>query len=128
MSGYADDAILHHGTLAPGTHFIGKPFSAADLARKIREVLDSGVASPADRHAQPVGADAETKEQPLDRDALRALPQEVVTKLRRAVIAARYDGIVEIVETLRITDPNLAAELRRMVDAFDYDGLRGLLV
>ena len=127
MSGYADDAILHHGTLAPGTHFIGKPFSAADLARKIREVLDSGVASPADRHAQPVEADAETKEQPLDRDALRALPQEVVTNLRRAVIAARYDEIVEIVETLRITDPNLASGLRRMADAFDYDGLRGLL-
>jgi len=31
MSGYTDDAIVHHGTLDPGTHFIGKPFSAADL-------------------------------------------------------------------------------------------------
>ncbi|MGA2447400.1 MAG: response regulator [Polyangiaceae bacterium] len=39
MSGYADDAIVHHGTLDPGTHFIGKPFAAADLARKVREVL-----------------------------------------------------------------------------------------
>ncbi len=34
MSGYADDAILHHGTLAPGTHFIGKPFSAADSRKR----------------------------------------------------------------------------------------------
>src|SRR5664279_2337391 len=29
MSGYADDAIVHHGTLDPGTNFIAKPFSAA---------------------------------------------------------------------------------------------------
>ena len=46
MSGYTDDAIVHHGTLDPGTHFIGKPFSAADLTRKVREVLDGDIASP----------------------------------------------------------------------------------
>jgi CheY-like chemotaxis protein len=40
MSGYTDNAIVHHGTLEPGTKFIGKPFNAADLARKVREVLD----------------------------------------------------------------------------------------
>jgi CheY-like chemotaxis protein len=40
MSGYADDAIVHHGVLDPGTRFIGKPFSVAELRRKVREVLD----------------------------------------------------------------------------------------
>jgi FixJ family two-component response regulator len=40
MSGYTDDAIVHHGVLAPGTLFIGKPFSAAGLARKVREAID----------------------------------------------------------------------------------------
>ena len=127
MSGYADDAILHHGTLAPGTQFIGKPFSAANLARRVREVLDSGAAGPADGHEPEIKADAQMKAQPLDRDALRALPEEVVARLRRAVIAARYDEIVEIVEALRITDPRLATELRRMADFFDYDGMRDLL-
>ncbi|MCK9460057.1 MAG: response regulator [Proteobacteria bacterium] len=39
-SGYTDDTIVHHGLLAPGTRFIGKPFNAAALARKVREVLD----------------------------------------------------------------------------------------
>ncbi len=34
MSGYTDDAIAHHGTLAPGAHFIAKPFGAADLDQK----------------------------------------------------------------------------------------------
>jgi response regulator RpfG family c-di-GMP phosphodiesterase len=43
-SGYTDEAIVHHGVLDPGTHFIGKPFSAAELTRKVREVLDAGPA------------------------------------------------------------------------------------
>jgi hypothetical protein len=41
MSGYSGDAIAHHGILDEGVHFIGKPFNAADLTRKVREVLDS---------------------------------------------------------------------------------------
>jgi PAS domain S-box-containing protein len=40
MSGYTDDAIVHHGVLGQGTHFIGKPFSVDALSRKIREILD----------------------------------------------------------------------------------------
>jgi YesN/AraC family two-component response regulator len=45
MSGYTDDAIVHHGTLAPGTHFIAKPFSAETLTSKVREVLDQATRS-----------------------------------------------------------------------------------
>jgi CheY-like chemotaxis protein len=41
MSGYTDDAIVHHGVLGQGTAFIGKPFAADELTRKIREILDS---------------------------------------------------------------------------------------
>jgi len=41
MSGYTKEAILDRGVLGPGTHFIGKPFSPADLRRIVREVLDS---------------------------------------------------------------------------------------
>ena len=40
MSGYTDEAIVHHGVLEPGVHFISKPFTAAALTRKIRELLD----------------------------------------------------------------------------------------
>ncbi len=42
MSGYTSDAIVHQGVLAPGVAFIQKPFAVASLARKTREVLDSG--------------------------------------------------------------------------------------
>jgi CheY-like chemotaxis protein len=44
MSGYTDDAIVHHGVLEEGTAFIGKPFSPDALARKVREILDVPVA------------------------------------------------------------------------------------
>ncbi len=40
MSGYAEDAIARHGVVADGTPLVGKPFSAAHLVRKVREVLD----------------------------------------------------------------------------------------
>ena len=40
-SGYTEDAMLHAGQLATGTHFLHKPFSPAALAQKVRGILDS---------------------------------------------------------------------------------------
>jgi len=39
-SGYTDNAIVHHGVLEPGIHFLQKPFSSNALSHKVREVLD----------------------------------------------------------------------------------------
>jgi two-component system, cell cycle sensor histidine kinase and response regulator CckA len=41
ISGYTDEAIVHHGIPESGAAFLQKPFVPDQLARKIREVLDS---------------------------------------------------------------------------------------
>jgi PAS domain S-box-containing protein len=61
MSGYSGDAIVHQGILDAGTQFIGKPFSAGDLTRKVREMLDT------ERDAYPTDP---TDVAPLARGAL----------------------------------------------------------
>jgi two-component system cell cycle sensor histidine kinase/response regulator CckA len=40
MSGYTDQAMVHHGVLEKGMNYIEKPFRVDGLARKVREVLD----------------------------------------------------------------------------------------
>ncbi len=39
MSGYTDDAIMHHGVLEPGLALLQKPFTRESFTRKVREVL-----------------------------------------------------------------------------------------
>jgi PAS domain S-box-containing protein len=39
-TGYARNAIVHHGRLDPGVEVVFKPFTYSDLATKIRRVLD----------------------------------------------------------------------------------------
>lgn len=43
MSGYTEDAIVHHGVLEAGIVLLEKPFTEADLARTVRAVLDAPV-------------------------------------------------------------------------------------
>jgi YesN/AraC family two-component response regulator len=39
MSGYTDQAVVHHGILETDAVLLQKPFTAATLASKLREIL-----------------------------------------------------------------------------------------
>jgi len=39
MSGYSTNVIAHQGVLEEGVHFIQKPFSLNDLARKVHDAI-----------------------------------------------------------------------------------------
>ena len=41
-TGYARDAIVHEGRLDPGIDLVAKPFDFAELATRVREMLDRG--------------------------------------------------------------------------------------
>jgi len=41
MSGYTDNAIVHHGILDSGIHYLQKPIVPETLARRVREVIDT---------------------------------------------------------------------------------------
>ncbi len=40
-TGYARDAIMHHGRLEAGVELLTKPFTYSDLAARVRDVLDA---------------------------------------------------------------------------------------
>lgn len=44
-TGYARNAIIHHGRLDPGVELLTKPFTYAELAAKVRAMLDGQVTS-----------------------------------------------------------------------------------
>jgi PAS domain S-box-containing protein len=48
MSGYADNAFVHHGVVDDGMQFIGKPFTGTELAHKVRNVLDCDISEDGD--------------------------------------------------------------------------------
>jgi FixJ family two-component response regulator len=41
LSGYTDSVVLQQGMLDPGSYFLQKPFTPAELAHRVREAIDA---------------------------------------------------------------------------------------
>jgi hypothetical protein len=94
MSGYSERDAMGENTLEPGTEFIAKPFSAADLNAKLAALLGDATPWPdepiEDRHAAAVG-DADVAVvglRPADPDPFAVLaeqPADVGQEVREEV-------------------------------------------
>jgi two-component system, cell cycle sensor histidine kinase and response regulator CckA len=127
MSGYTDNAIVHHGVLDAGTQFIAKPFTVDSLTRKVHEVLAGGTVDPTDKGLENVKADDQLAGRAVDSAALRAVSPELMSELRQAIGTARYDEIMRILDIIEKTQPEIASVLRQMASRFDYLAMRNLL-
>ena len=127
MSGYTDNTIVHQGVIDPGTNFIGKPFTQAELVMKVREVLDAPVDDEPSAPLENARVDPRVKPRPVTREAAKAIPSGLARRLTRAARAARQDEMVTLLEDLKGQYPEVAWQLRQMVDAFDQDGILEVL-
>jgi CheY-like chemotaxis protein len=89
-SGYADNAIVHGGRLDEGIELLSKPYTAATLARKLRQVLRarpqaSGLRSDT---ALPTTALAKRVLLVEDMEAVRLTTEEILGSLGHEVIHA----------------------------------------
>jgi hypothetical protein len=79
MSGYTDNASVHHGVSASDVDFLQKPMRPGVLLRRVRQVLDRTAAACNGLHAEPVTGVIGSAQSPRPapwRRGLRELPVE----------------------------------------------------
>jgi CheY-like chemotaxis protein len=102
--------------------FVGKPFHDVEILEILRRHLqveylyaeELRTPTPLSLAMEPAGW------QPA---ALSEAPPHLLDELRSATVAAEYDRALEIVKDLATTAPAAAEELRRLVRAYDYQGV-----
>jgi len=127
MSGYTENAVVRSGVIDPQVHFISKPFTGGELTGKIRGVLDSSVRRHTSGQMQSLQDESSPRALSPGCATLPLLPADLLARLLDSVIRARHDEAINVVETIRLTDPELATALRNQVDNFEYESLIEML-
>jgi PAS domain S-box-containing protein len=100
--------------------FLGKPFREEVLLEKIKELLSveyvyADELSALKPETPAAGASLEAK--------VAALPETLIGQLREATLAADLDRMLEIIRQIEQQDDHVAARMRSLADAFDYQKL-----
>ena len=120
MSGYTDDAIVRHGVLESGVHFLQKPFSVNSLAKKVSEVLRGPDRGPlCDRFS--AAPEAHGMQDELVAKRIADLPTALIEQLSRAAQEANRRKAVEIIHRVRSRDDELATALQSLLKRYRFD-------
>jgi len=107
--------------LAEGMNdFVGEPFHDLEILEKLGTQLHIDYLydeNPPTPTPAPVSTTKWTA------NALAQVPGQLLEQLRSATVAAEYDKTLELLSSLAVTSPAAAEELRRLVRAFDYQGI-----
>ena len=125
MSGYAGDAVTHHGVLEQSAEFIQKPFSPDQLAHRVREMLVTP-----DRPARIVVVDDEASVRSFLRKALEHGGYEVLeaTDGKRAVKEALVQQVDLVITDLVMPEQEgieTIQALRRVVPGIKIIAISG---
>jgi PAS domain S-box-containing protein len=102
--------------------FVGKPFHDVEVLEILREHLQVDYVYVDDlRTPTPTSLPIGLEDWQLA--ALSNAPTRLLEELRSATVAAEYDRALEIVSDLASSAPAAAEELRRLVRAYDYQGV-----
>jgi CheY-like chemotaxis protein len=104
--------------------FISKPFREAELFQKIHAQVGVEYVYADDSEAGP--AEQAAAAAALTPESLAALPQSLIDPMREAVTTADLDLLLVKIDDVEARDPRLAAGLRRMAEAFQYQELLDL--
>ena len=111
------------GVLAGGADdFMGKPVAEDELFDKIGTHLSLEYV-----YAEPDDATDADEAVELTPESLAGLPAEVIEPMRDAVLAADLDEVIAKIDEVVALDPKVAAGLRRLAEAFQYQKLLALL-
>jgi response regulator RpfG family c-di-GMP phosphodiesterase len=120
MSGYTDDAIVHHGVLDSGVHFIQKPFSVNGLAKKVSEVFGISERTSVQESSVTGTVSSDVEEAEIVK-RLAGLPQALLGELSRAALEANRSRAAKAVDKIRELDEELAVTLKSWLDRFRFD-------
>ena len=102
--------------------FLGKPFHESELFDKIAKLLGVHyVYEEATATSEPETGSA------FSAQALAALPEDLVDRIRRATVSADFDAVLELADEVGRTDQQLATSLRDLAERFDADTILATL-